>query len=64
MEKVSRRTFTTKTIELVATLPLIGVVVDNFIKSRIYYEADISKATFVNNKESVKQFANIQEDFG
>ncbi|MBS3085095.1 hypothetical protein J4225_00205 [Candidatus Pacearchaeota archaeon] len=63
MEKVSRRTFTTKTIELVATLPLIGVVVDNFIKSRIYYEADISKATFVNNKESVKQFANIQEDF-
>src|SRR3989344_1637920 len=46
--EIDRKTFfsrgTARAIELAATIPLIGLLIDNFSNSRKYYEANLSKA--------------------
>ncbi|MBU2562224.1 MAG: hypothetical protein KKF68_01015 [Nanoarchaeota archaeon] len=63
---INRRTFLSKaavrTIELGSTIPLIGLLANNFIESREYYEANLSRALTSKKPGVITEFSKISNE--
>lgn len=60
---MNRRRFLARVVELASTLPLAGILVSNFLKSRDYYESNSSKAKLDEKSDVISPFCNMQNDF-
>jgi len=58
-----RRRLLAKGIEMAAAMPLIGVLANNFLKSRNYSQVDNSEALVYEKPDTLKQFYNLQHSF-
>ena len=59
----SRRDFVARIAEVTATVPLIGMALVNFGKSRSYYSTNTSEAVLPERPDKVSQFSALQVDY-
>ncbi len=59
----SKRNFMGRGLELMSTLPLIGILYSNFKNSRIHYGINTQEATSSKNTQIIDKFKNIGQGF-
>jgi hypothetical protein len=62
--RTTRRRFIARTVELAATIPLIGLIFKNYQENRDYYGLDIKKALTIENNPVVEQFSKMPDSLG